>query len=1251
MGETVQANRKMKRITMDQMRNISVKPGVLESIVPYLEKKTETSRYDASYAVWQLARMGSYNAAGELPLAIRLEATGDYSELYATYDRFVCPVDVTDADVLNTASMVEALVRSAVFLARSRRDNSVEILIMTPSKMAEQSPEKLAEWDIPESFTQKVFEHLEILRKKEIIRGDIEIKALVSKTVERSKMLHVRRRHGHLGDDALTGRELDAVKVLQDAGINGRDLSGALANLVVHATGKHQKRKKTGVVFGRHEAMLMIRDHQRRARIQRPGVRVIDASLIEKESDDVQIIPRSPTWKKATSDFAIRRNCFESAVRWARLAALKSGRGLLPVFYFSGDEGSGRSFLLKQVAWELYNEGFAIAEIVNLEDAAKEAEGLAAAAVALDAPLILVWDDAHEPGIDALQAIREFSESQVSGVPIIFLSAASDLGYNPKKIRQLSRVSFEEFEVHSLDESECTTVFPVSPEDYAVQDNDKLSDESPTDMSDKSIAETDSEESLKKLQEMQTDEVMIMVSKPQSEKRKAMIEAIVDLNKHSSWDEYVSHREKTLFAPVGDTKPIIDLLCSLGMIGFPVPERMALAVSGNEQVETFKKRVQQNNALEISVSETSEGYMWDIGHPVLARAIVAGHDYSEGELSEILEKAITSIIHDKPFQLWTGRILRALYGSGAVSETTIDVLTQTIVRIIQSDTAKISPLVLSDLYLLATMVENELLQNAVVDELANYARLNAVNSFIALTPLLRNRIGGIEDSETLDMLKAAKPDEDRVAFKFLLKFLGDHQPNEISDVSVDNARTAAARAPDQGFAVAAYLRFCWARGTDEQIKRSIEETRSWLQVTPDDRVVRRAYMDYVVTKGSEELRRESIEPLEDWLEDHIDEGPLRNSLIELAFSLNDPAIADRILETIARWIERRGNNRTVRHNYFRRAERRNDSAIMKRACDVAVAWLNNHPDDRETVYSLLFIASRLDRRDCPVSVFNAIHSWLSHHVIERDLLRRYLILADKAGRGRAITHAAEIGQKWLYDNPDDTDIREILLGMAARKVDRKIQVRIYDGNVQWLESLTETQPMMEYMIGRLGVRAGVGRRAIPLLERAVTGAEGDLRNHARLWLGSAYRAAGAFKEARNVWQAVKDDGVPEFVNRADKNLKNLDDFLNEKFPNGYPPPSEKPAREKPSRFVGETDKKFSEKPQFKYPKTENEKDSRRRRPKQSASDRPPGPSRQKKTHPHKTETKRRSGATLGDLLRMKGMDLSNLQSESEKESE
>ncbi len=882
--------------------------------------------------------------------------------------------------------MLDALVRCAIFLIRSRRDDMVDFLVMISSKQAENAPSRLSGWENPDRLTAALTDRLQVLKTSGVLREETDIAVVVPKVLNLVSIEYARRRHGYLGEDALWGRELDAVKVLEDAGIEGSDLASALANLAAHAACRHIKKRKTGLIFTRSDAMLMIRDYQRRARIQRPGVRVIDLIFMEKQQKDTQLIPRIPGWNNAADPKSVKRDVFESAVKWARLAALKSGRGLLPVFIFTGEEGNGRSFLLKQVAWELYKEGFPVAEIIDLEEAAREAEGLATAAVALDAPLILVWDDALGPGQDGIQALKEFAEAQLSGVPMMILAAASDAGYNPKKVRQISRTSFEEFEIHGLDAVEMERIAmsrvaevetvesgevgrPDSGDsEFSEGDIAKVSEEIPAgiasveSMDGNCVEENGVEKSgvIGKLQDQKTDELTIMVSRSDEIPRTTMLEAMLGIEANQSLDEYAGHVKTTILNAIGEAKPVFDLICSWNIFGMPLPEKVARRICGDQLVTIFKAAVEHNPSIGVKTEPVSGQSVWDFGHPVLVRTIWKLHEHEP--LEAYLEKTILCVIQDLQLQPLAGQLFRSVLHSKSVSPQAIEILTEKLVSLIKSGEYKIQPQVLADFFQLASMLENESFLTSIVDTLADCARQNAVDSYIALTPLLRTRLGGIEEVETLEILNAAKPDIDRIAFKFLLKFLGDHQPNELRDRSVENARTAAARSPDHGFAVAAYLRFCWARGTEEQIARSIEETRSWLAVSPDERVVRRAFVDYVISKGSETLQRESVEPLEDWLADHMDEGPMRNSLIELAFSLNDPGISDRVLEHIARWIEKRGNNRSVRQNYFRRAEKRNDPGIMQRACDVAVSWLNNHSDDRETVRSLLFIAGRLGSR-------------------------------------------------------------------------------------------------------------------------------------------------------------------------------------------------------------------------------------------------------------------------------------------------
>ncbi|MBN1297520.1 hypothetical protein JXA80_12115, partial [bacterium] len=1205
---------------MDQSRNISVKASVLEGLQNHLMVPVDGNRFHLSHAVWQLARMGTVNEAGELPHAVRLEATGDFTELYDHRDRLVCPVDTADTDLAASDVLGDALVKCAVFLGRSRRRDMIDFSVLLSAKSAENLPERIADWTIASVLKDRLLTRLDALQGTQVLRDDVDRADLIQTVMDRLTVNHIRRRQGRLGEDALWGRELDAVKVLEDAGIDGSDLANALANLAFHAAGHYTNRKKAGIVFDRKDAVLMIRDYQRRARIQRAGVRVVDAMFLKHEIPGLQLTPRHPDWAFAVSHRMIRRDCFDAALRWARLAALKAGRGLLPVFFLTGPDGTGRSILLKQIAWELYKEGFAVAEILDINGAADAAEALATAAVSLDSPLILVWDDLRGPGLDPVPALREFAEAQLSGVPIMVLGASPDVGYNPRKIRQITRTSFEEFEVHSASSAERDRLGSDTPEsldidpvrlgsfepeegdgheptepsatgnptdhtnatlpghaagdtDATTETGDAADEAATTKTGDPGTADATQTEpagevsEITRLQQQKTEEIAVFTASVEDEPtREVILEAawVCRTGKPLADAAATAHSAViTALPPV--TIPVYHMIRSFGLLGLPVPESLAAAVFGDSVIQAFRSGIASCAEPVLRAIPVDGETYWDCGHPLLVRAMVTHDQSGIDAVSDMLNQSLEHMIGTPALHPFAGRLIRAVHFSDAVPPRTVDDLIGTVIRQLADRTVSISPMLLTDLFHLALTLEHTDFQTAVVDALAVTARKRAVDSYIALTPLLRNRMGGLDDTETLDILTAAKPDIDRTAFKFLLKFLSDHLPNELRETAVNNARTAAARAPDEGFAVAAYLRLCWARGTETQIVRSIDETTSWLMATPEDRVVRREFLDYVVAQGSNELKTAMVEPVEDWLRDHMDEGPLRNSLIELVYSLNDPALSDRVLDATAEWIEKWGNNRSVRQNYFRRAEKRNDKNIMRRACRVAVSWLNTHPDDRETVRSLIYLASRVGEETTSVTALSAIYRWLNAHIVERDILRRYLILADRTGRGRAMTHAVELALKWMETNPDDREIREAVLGLAARRVDKKVQIQVYDMSAQWLDSLTSPDSMMEYLVGRLGVRAGIARRAIPLLERVAARESGELTLHARLWLGSAYRVAEAYDAALKVWEDVKAGGDADMADRADRNLQSLHTFMKEKFPDGFPPPEERrpPRRRRP----------------------------------------------------------------------------------------
>ncbi|HPQ41803.1 MAG TPA: hypothetical protein PLV45_15655, partial [bacterium] len=613
---------------MNQSRNISVKASVLETLQPHLAVSTDGNRYHLSHAVWQLARMGTYNEAGELPFAIRLEATDDFTELYENKDRLVCPVDTSDPDLTASDALVDALVKCAVFLARSRRRDMVDFSILVSAKAAEDKPEKLSEWDGLDALKERWAARMNAMESTRLLRNDADITELINGVLERTTVRHIRRRQGRLGEETLWGRELDAVKVLEDAGIDGSDLANALANLAFHVSGQYVERKKTGIVFDRRDATLMIRDYQRRARIQRPGVRVIDAMFLKQDTPDTQIAPRHPGWSTCTGDRMIARDAFDAALRWARLAALKSGRGLLPLFYLTGIDGAGRSVLLKQLAWELYREGFAVAEIMDLNAAADQAEALATAAVSLDAPLILVWDDIRGPGLDPMHAFREFADAQLSGVPLMILAAAPDVGYNPRKIRQVSRTSFEEFEVHAPTDAERERLGTPgngvkAPEETAEPVADTAADTvegaDGADAVDAAIAEpaqgdpanaepaqaepadagTEASEGadigevtvpLEHLQDQKTEEIMVAVTVEEDQPESPFLDAVLEIRHDRTPAALAREMNEAAQKALGTAAvPVFDLIRCMGLFGLAVTEPLAVAVCGGKAVAAARK--------------------------------------------------------------------------------------------------------------------------------------------------------------------------------------------------------------------------------------------------------------------------------------------------------------------------------------------------------------------------------------------------------------------------------------------------------------------------------------------------------------------------------------------------------------------------------------------------------------------------------------------------------------------------------------
>ncbi len=1161
---------------MNHKRKFSVGVGILDGLADHLSETGKEKQYHTSHAVWQLARMGSYNVAGELPLAIRLERFTEIAELYPEHERYVGLMDTPDSDLSESRVLSDILLKFAVRLARIKpRDHAkIQFHVISSAKAVQSNPPRMVDWDIAPTIQNNLVLRLtELNVSTDILPKDTDPTELADLILKKTTAEYHRRRQGRLGDDNLWGRELEALKVLQDTGLSGPDLGVALQALIQSVSWSDSNGKdQSGKIFNRQQAYLLIRDFQRRARIEMPGVRVIDERFLKEESGEMVPFARHPSWKQAIigepgmSRF-VERDCFDSAVKWARRAAAISGRGLLPIFVFTGNSGNGKSIILKQVAWSLYRQGFAVAEILDIHKAGVEAEQLATAAVAVDSPLVLIWDDIVGPGSDPVPAFKEFAESQVSGVPIVLLCASSEFGYNPKLIKRIPRTVFEEFEVHPPNDAEIlrwTSPQPVeSPEPVPQSQNETLSDdENPEDVTDDGSAEFPVRHT-----EPATDAspAPSPESVPSNESRESFIPLRIRQRFNLTLEEHSEIIWKTIQSKSRSLADVSQIVAAMGAFGIPAPYQMLDRIFGEQTLEDVEKAVEETGGpiLRKTQINPQDDHFVDMGHPVFVRTFWSTQHIDPQKTAELFGTITQALIDDESLQKWSTRMLQVLQTSHIMPSEALKKTYQILEHVLKTDHIRISPRILSDLYRLSSGGFPESLNQSIIDGLAESVRENVVDSFVGLIPLLRNKLGGIEDTETLTALKSAQPSLDRLAFKFLLKYLGDHLPNNLRQQAVENARTAAARSPDEGYAVAAYLRLVWLRGTEEQIHRAIQETQTWLEANPEDRVVRRAFLDYILKQDDLQLKRQIAEALESWLANHLDEGPLRKAFLELAISFNDPQFSDRVLDQTADWIEKRGNNRAVRHLYFRRAEQRNDKQIMQRACEVAIAWLSNHPDDRDTVRSLLFLTSRIDEPTIINDALQLISKWLSIHMIEKEILKRYLGLVDRSGKGMTLTEAVRIGNRYVEENPDDIITRETILGLAARKVEKKTQIRTYDINKEWLETQTEPSPMMEYLIGRLGVRAGIARRAVPLLERAVSRENTKLRNHARLWLGSAYRIAGEYQDAIKIWKAVLDEDDPEMKSKAQKNLESLDIFLKQKFPGGYPPPEPKPRPRKP----------------------------------------------------------------------------------------
>ena len=1238
---------------MDEKLEFSVDQKVLNGLAMNGSENNRGTRYHWSHAVWQLARMGAYNTAGLLPQKIRLDRYDEVAELYPGQERYVASLDATDADAdaLDSKSFYDILLRLTVRRVKSRKPELIRGHIVSSAKAFQSDSNRLIDQANIDKIKQNLIVRIsELIVTTNIFPKELDLDALAQRVLESTTVEYRRRRHGRHGDETLWGSELDAIKVLQDAGIAGKDLHPALQALI-SAVELPETSSGALRVFNRKAAFLLIRDFQRRAHISMPSVRVIDERFIMESDEFHAIIPFVPDWKSVAAqklgkdDSLINRETFESAVKWARRAAAVAGRGLLPVFLFTGETGSGRSTMLKQVAFSLYQQGFSVAEILDIEAAAEEADRLANAAVAGDSPLILLWDDPLGLGTDPVASVKEIASAQISGAPLVILSTASSKDVYPKFF---SRTAIEEFMLHPLQESE----------------------------------------------------LISLGDQPGGEPQNA-VEAWMRIKGGGTIEALADRTWKAVQESGDQVSDAFRLAVLFGTVGLAVPEKILCSLGTDLTLEKIMqvKTVQDEPVFRLSTGlNTLNNSLINTGHMQLAKAQWNQIQTTREQMISILKVAVTTSVETKQLQYWLLRIFKAAIASQTLNpdlqEVILGIYKDILTQPQHSDL--VNTLIMARLFnLVKELGQDEFLQ-VVVDVIAERVRAVEVDSFTALAPLLRNRLGGLTDEDALKALNSAQPSIDRIGFKFLLKFLGDHLPGEMGQRAVDDARTSAARDPDEGYAVAAYLKLAWQRGSEDQQKRVIMETNGWLEVNPEDRVVRRAFVDLVVKKGDEDLKKQIQEPLGTWLANHYDEGPLRKSYLELAINLNDPQLLDSVLNQIGDWIEKRGNNRAVRNLYFRQAEQRKDKEIMAKACRAGLAWIINHPEDRDTLRSLMFLTGRVKDETLTAETLNAVHRWLSAHHLERDMVRHFLTLAERAGKGRIMSDVMHIVDQYLDENPDDLEIREIMLGLASKKCSKRLQVKIYNKQSLWLESKAEAPPMIEYLLGRLGVRAGIARRAIPLLERAVAREASDLKLHAALWLGSAYRVAGEYLFARKVWEEVKTSEDVQMREKADKNLDSLEIFLKEKFPDGFPPKpeprtvrrprraaslpaegadgSERPSRPPRSRQevrsgdqsgsaqIRDTESRPSERtfPQRQQRDQRERTDSRR--PRQDRFPRPRddrqragasadrqrsdrsrddfrrGDKRGQSKQPMAKET--RQAATLGDLLRLQGLDLS-----------
>ncbi|MBN1355399.1 hypothetical protein JXA40_03905 [bacterium] len=1158
-----------------------------------LPDRNKMNRYHFSYAAWQLARMGTYHAAGELPRGIRLDLDGDFLERYAGSERVVGVIDAGKTDLEDLKSFEDFLVRFALKMLSSDRPEALSALIVTSAKRFQKSPPSVAQWPSVKDLENSLQGRLHKLFEKAASKNPVPaVDRLTRQVIQNTSIEYSRRRQGRLGDETLWGKELDMLKVLQDAGISGADLGHAMTSLIDRiSNAAGDAGTLLELDFSREDAFLLIRDYQRRAYSSTPAVQVIDQRFLQEQPETVFRLSRQPGWKEillpAGPEIAIRPD-YEAAVKWARRCAKISGRGLLPVFLFTGRPGMGKSILLKQVARELYLQGFVVAEILDIEKAAEEAEHLATAAVACDAPLILLWDDPLGYGTDPVPWIKELAAAQISGAPMAVLGTAVSVDQYPKFF---SRTVLEEYTVHPLSPDEAK--LPVSPE-----------------------------------------------SEPTT------IELWSQSASGTTLDELARQIAGTI--PNSASKDLYRTIVALGVLGLSTPDRLLEAMHSEKAVRTFQKALakEKNQPVQMhSDRAVVSPALWDAGHPVLCRAIWSSLNETPEQTDILFDKIINTCGREPDLQVWIVRILQAALVSADQSFSVTARILSAVSSILDGMPDLLSTKLLSRLFPHLKDSGQAPLFGLLTKVMTDRVHLAGVDAFSALSPLLRNQLGGLTEVESLKALNSAKPSMDRIGFRFLLKYLGDHMPGDLGSRAVEDARTAAARDPDNGHAVDAYLQLVAQRGSNDQIERAVQETKSWLKVNPEDRVVWRSFMDLILKKCDPDTRSDILEPLESWLGSHFDEGPLRTHYLDLAVTLNDPQLLDRALHQTASWIKKIGNNRSVRRSFFRLSEQRNDKDLMLKACDVALSWLSHHPDDRETIQSLLFLAARVKSEKYISLALEKTHQLLVMHPLDNNLLKRYLIQVDRDGSSRHVHDAVLVAETYLDENPEDTEIRKIILGLAAKKLDKKIQNRIYSKNCMWLDTQTDVPGSFEYLIGRLGVRAGIARRAIPLLERAGARDDSTLKNHALLWLGSAYRISGEYLDARKTWNRVLDVDDENMKIKAQKNLESLESFLAKKFPDGYPPKEEprvRPDRKSRARDAATPDRPRPTGVESGVSALGSVK------PKRSATRIKRSKPERKPVDKHPRPEGPRQGTTLGDLLRLKGLDLKSELAKSKK---